>query len=245
MAKRTTGLLNEDAIPSIDANKASFKLGMRHQSWRRQDLFGMLHVGRVKLSKPSFPSRHGNLTRRFDTSGKSGARFHNSENPLMPSPRNSEGTHRATAGDHLRVVEPRAHASRNPDMSTTPDLAMTASAAATGQTNATAAPRIKLLAHGFAIDHPDPEIGERLMADAMGVADREAMHGIIRQLVRASVNGGSPDEVNLSFMMSMMKSIKPRDSIEAMLVAQMVSVHVMAMRCAHHLANAELSLIHI
>ena len=35
------------------------------------------------------------------------------------------------------------------------------------------------------------------------------------------------------------KSIKPRDSVEAMLVAQMVSVHVMAMRCAHHLANAD------
>ena len=37
----------------------------------------------------------------------------------------------------------------------------------------------------------------------------------------------------------MVKSIKPRDSVEAMLVAQMVSVHAMAMRCAHHLANAE------
>jgi hypothetical protein len=77
------------------------------------------------------------------------------------------------------------------------------------------------------------------MADALGVADREAMHGIIRQLVKASVSGGSSDEVNLSFMISMVKSIKPRDSVEAMLVAQMVSVHVMAMRCAHHLANAE------
>ena len=40
-------------------------------------------------------------------------------------------------------------------------------------------------------------------------------------------------------MISMVKSIKPRDSVEAMLVAQMVSVHVMAMRCAHHLANAD------
>ena len=77
------------------------------------------------------------------------------------------------------------------------------------------------------------------MVNAMGVADREAMHGIIRQLVKASVSGESPDEVNLSFMISMMRSIKPRDSIEAMLVAQMVSVHVMAMRCAHHLANAD------
>jgi hypothetical protein len=65
------------------------------------------------------------------------------------------------------------------------------------------------------------------------------MHGILRQLVKASVKGERPDEVNLAFMISMVKSIKPRDSVEAMLVAQMVSVHVMAMRCAYHLANAE------
>ena len=77
------------------------------------------------------------------------------------------------------------------------------------------------------------------MANALGVADRDAMHGILRQLVKASVSGENPDEVNLSFMISMVKSIKPRDSVEAMLVAQMVSVHVMAMRCAHHLAHAD------
>jgi len=65
------------------------------------------------------------------------------------------------------------------------------------------------------------------------------MHGILRQLVKASVKDESPDEVNLGFMISMVKSIKPRDSVEAMLVAQMVCVHVMAMRCAYHLANAE------
>ena len=50
------------------------------------------------------------------------------------------------------------------------------------------------------------------MANALGVADREAMHGIIRQLVKASASGESPDEVNLSFMISMVKSIKPRES---------------------------------
>jgi hypothetical protein len=125
-------------------------------------------------------------------------------------------------------------------MNTAPDLAaMPTTITATDPTNAAAAPRIKLLSHGFSIDHPDPEIGEQLMADALGVADREAMHGIVRQLVKASVSGEGPDEVNLSFMISMVKSIKPRDSVEAMLVAQMVSVHVMAMRCAHHLAQAD------
>src|SRR5439155_20573704 len=111
--------------------------------------------------------------------------------------------------------------------------------AANGQNNPAAASRVKFSPHGFAIDHPYPELGEALMADALGVADRDAMHGILRQLVKASVNGEKPDAVNLAFMISMVKSIKPRDSVEAMLVAQMVSVHVMAMRCAHHLANAE------
>ena len=124
-------------------------------------------------------------------------------------------------------------------MNTVPDLNKAAAMAATDQTRAAAAPRIKLLSHGFSIDHPDPEHGEQLMSDALGVADRDAMHGILRQLVKASVNGQEPDAVNLSFMISMVKSIKPRDSVEAMLVAQMVSVHVMAMRCAYHLANAE------
>ena len=124
-------------------------------------------------------------------------------------------------------------------MNTAPDSTMTTAIAATDQTKAAAAPRIKLQSHGFSIDHPDPELGEQLMANALGVADRDAMDGILRQLVRASASGGSADEVNLSFMISMVKSIKPRDSVEAMLVAQMVSVHVMAMRCAHHLAKAE------
>jgi hypothetical protein len=127
----------------------------------------------------------------------------------------------------------------NLDMNTAPDLTRSTTIAATDQTKAAAAPRIKLMLHGFSIDHPDPELGEQLMANALELPAREAMHGILRQLVKASVSGESPDEVNLSFMISMARSIKPRDSVEAMLVAQMVSVHVMAMRCAHHLANAE------
>jgi hypothetical protein len=124
-------------------------------------------------------------------------------------------------------------------VNTVPDLNNATAMAATGRTKAAAGVRVKLLPHGFSIDHPDSELGEQLMADALGVADRDAMHGILRQLVKASVNGERPDEVNLSFMISMVKSIKPRVSVEAMLVAQMVSVHVMAMRCAYHLANAE------
>jgi hypothetical protein len=119
------------------------------------------------------------------------------------------------------------------------DLTTSTTTAPTTPTPA-ASPRIKLVTpHGFAIDHPDPAIGEQLMATALGVTDRDAMDGILRQLVRASVSGERPDEVTVGFMLSMVKSIKPRDSIEAMLVAQMVSVHVMAMRCTQHVAAAD------
>lgn len=124
-------------------------------------------------------------------------------------------------------------------MNTAPVPPISTAITATDHTKAVAAPRIKLLSHGFSIDHPDPELGEQLMADTLGVADRDAMHGLLQQLVRASVSGEKPDGVNLAFMISMVESIRPRDSVEAMLVAQMVSVHVMAMRCAHHLANAD------
>jgi hypothetical protein len=123
-------------------------------------------------------------------------------------------------------------------MDTIPDLNKPNAIAATGPTKPAAAVQVKFASNGFFIDHADPELGERLMADALGVADRDAMDGILTQLVKASANGERPDAVNLAFMISMVKSIKPRDAVEAMLVAQMVSVHVMAMRCACQLATA-------
>jgi hypothetical protein len=124
-------------------------------------------------------------------------------------------------------------------MDPVPDFDQATAIAATDKTRAAAAVRVKLSPDGFCIHHPDPELGEQLMADALGVADRDAMHGILRQLVKASVKGDKPDPLNLAFMIAMIESIKPRDAVEAMLVAQMVSVHVMAMRCAHHLASAD------
>ena len=98
---------------------------------------------------------------------------------------------------------------------------------------------LALSADGVTIDHPDLAQGERLMAGVLGVADRDAMYGMLRQLLKAGVRGGQPDAATFSFMISMVEGIKPRDAIEAMLVTQMVSVHVLAMRCAHYLADAD------
>ncbi|OAF17580.1 hypothetical protein [Bradyrhizobium neotropicale] len=124
-------------------------------------------------------------------------------------------------------------------MSTSPNATMTAAVTANDRTAIAATPKIKLSRRKISIDHPDQEAGERLLADALGAVDRDALQGILKQLVRASTIGQNPDKANLAFMISMMKSIGPKDSIEAMLAAQMVSVHVTAMRCAYRLACAD------
>lgn len=121
-------------------------------------------------------------------------------------------------------------------MTTALERRITSPLAANDRSGPTATPRIRLYKRRIAIRHPDPEAGERLLAEALGAADRDAMHGILKQLVKASAIGHRPDEDNLAFMISMIRSIAPKDSIESMLVSQMVSVHMAAMRCACRLA---------
>jgi len=99
-----------------------------------------------------------------------------------------------------------------------------------------ASPKVKLRRRRIVIDHPDTKAGERLLAEALGAVDRDALHGLLSQLVKASVVALRPDQGNLSFMVSVLKSIAPRDSLEAMLAAQMVSIHLASMRCACRLA---------
>ena len=99
-----------------------------------------------------------------------------------------------------------------------------------------ASPKVKLRRRRILIDHPDPQAGERLLAEALGAVDRDALHGLLSQLAKASAVARRPDQGNLAYMISMLKSIAPKDSLEAMLAAQMVCVHIATMRCACRLA---------
>ncbi|WP_314949309.1 hypothetical protein [Bradyrhizobium cosmicum] len=121
-------------------------------------------------------------------------------------------------------------------MTTAPERHIALPLAANDRSSPAATPRIKLYKRRIAINHPDPEAGERLLAEALGAADRDALHGMLRQLAKASAIGQKPDEANLAFMISMIGSIAPKDSIEAMLISQMVSIHMATMRSACRLA---------
>jgi len=104
------------------------------------------------------------------------------------------------------------------------------------------APRIKVREGDrteVGVDHPERLLGFVLLSQAFGTADLDFTSGLIEQLVRASIKEGKYDENAVNFMASVIKSVKPRDELEAMLAAQMAAVHVAAMRLANCLANGE------
>jgi hypothetical protein len=108
------------------------------------------------------------------------------------------------------------------------------------QSSADAAPRMTVdAATTIAPDHPDPAVGQVLLMAALGTTDRDFFGGVVRQLGDASSQGGKVDERALNFMLSVVKGIKPRDQVEAMLATQMAAVHIAALTSAQRLALAE------
>jgi len=78
----------------------------------------------------------------------------------------------------------------------------------------------------------------RLM-EALGTKDLDFMGGILRQLGDVVRHGAIVDEGGLNFMLSVIKSVKPRDQVECMLAAQMAAVHMASMTFARRLAHVE------
>ena len=102
------------------------------------------------------------------------------------------------------------------------------------------APRMKVgEAADLAPDHPEPAVGEVLLMAALGTADHDFYGGLVRQLGEACAQGGAVDERALNFMLSVVKGIKPRDQVEAMLAAQMAAVHMATLACARRLTRAD------
>ena len=113
---------------------------------------------------------------------------------------------------------------------------------------APAAPRVKVTkdekAQTIGLDHPIQSIGYALLMEALGTSAYDFVHGLLNQLAGASSRSDQIDENELNFMLSVIKDIKPRDQLEAMLAAQMAAMHMATMRLVRRLALAETILEH-
>jgi hypothetical protein len=86
------------------------------------------------------------------------------------------------------------------------------------------------------INHPDPDVGRTLAMDALGTESRPLFDGLVAQL--AAIGMSKSLELELNFALSIVKSIKPRDDVEAMLAAQMAAMHNAMMAAARRLATS-------
>jgi hypothetical protein len=105
------------------------------------------------------------------------------------------------------------------------------------------APRLRVTENDGATticpDHPKPSVGNVLLMDALGTRDWDFLDGFLTQLADAGSKGGKVDGRTLNFMLSVVKGVKPRDQVEALLAAQMAAVHTAMMTFAWRLAHVE------
>jgi hypothetical protein len=110
--------------------------------------------------------------------------------------------------------------------------------------NRTPAPPIKVTKNEkgvakLAPDHPEPEIGQLLLMEALGTADLHFLEGLLGQLANVGTQGRDVDERGINFLLAVIKGIEPRDQIEAMLAAQMAAIHNATVTFARRLAHVE------
>ena len=89
------------------------------------------------------------------------------------------------------------------------------------------------------LDHPDATVGEALLAAALGTTDLDFVKGLVRQIAAAAAPDRQLDEAKLNFVLAVVKNVKPRDELEAMLATQMAAVHLAIMRLAQQLAQVD------
>ena len=78
----------------------------------------------------------------------------------------------------------------------------------------------------ISVDHPDGAVGLAVLMEALGTTDYDFVDGLLRQLTNAELDGDKADEANINFLLAVVKDAKPKDHLEAMLLAQMAVVHV-------------------
>jgi len=100
-------------------------------------------------------------------------------------------------------------------------------------------PEVKIEDGRVVPQHPHEDTGLLLLMDALGTEHLAFVRALLVQLANVGPPGSEVSSANANFMLSMVKGIKPKDQVEAMLAAQMAAVHVSTMNFARRVLHAE------
>ena len=74
---------------------------------------------------------------------------------------------------------------------------------------------------------------------ALGTSDPDFLNGFLTKLAEAGSKSAKVEGRELSFMLSVVKGVEPRDQLEALLAAQMAAVHTAIMTFSRRLRQVE------
>lgn len=85
----------------------------------------------------------------------------------------------------------------------------------------------------------DPVLVQALQMADIGTADPDFLQGLVGQIACVGSQGKGIDSGNSNFVMAVVRSIEPRDELEAMLAAQMGAIHAATMMMVRRLNCVE------
>ena len=83
------------------------------------------------------------------------------------------------------------------------------------------------------------EIATLLQMADIGTRDCDFHKGLVGQIARLGAHGRKVDSENSNFVMAVVRSVEPRDELEAMLATQMGAIHAATMMLARRLNHVE------
>lgn len=88
-------------------------------------------------------------------------------------------------------------------------------------------------------DCEDVQVATLLQMADMGTIEADFHNGLVGQIASLGAHKRTVDSANSNFVMAVVRSVKPRDELEAMLAVQMGAVHAATMTMARRLNHVE------
>jgi hypothetical protein len=91
----------------------------------------------------------------------------------------------------------------------------------------------------LSLKHADRVTASAVFMDAMGISEPIFADGYLRQIITVATVGNKSDADRIDEMIAGIAAMRPRDEAEAMLIAQMIATHELAMTFARRLKRTE------